>query len=259
MGNYLIVGIPAAVIGLAVVYILLYNRLQRLHIKVEEAGADIDVALEKRFDMLSEQIEAVKKYLSHEHQIMTDVTKTRMREELEEKKMNRQQDAQEEMMAAIDKEIARQSRMMEQIKGNLDRSHIRRGGGKAGEGFGRRSNGNETLGSAEGRLNHTFSQKVGVLAGVHHDLADVGAGINALAEQYPVLNGWIPVEYFQRTIYDSEEHLQAARRLYNANVSLYNQMLATIPWSVVASMCRMEKADFYETEGHKRTFQVKFD
>ena len=27
MGDYLIVGIPAAVIGLAVVYILLYNRL----------------------------------------------------------------------------------------------------------------------------------------------------------------------------------------------------------------------------------------
>ena len=33
---------------LIVVYIVLYNRLLRLAVKVEEAGSDIDVALEKR-------------------------------------------------------------------------------------------------------------------------------------------------------------------------------------------------------------------
>ena len=48
-----------------------YNRLQRLSVKVQEGSAGIDVALEKRYDMLSEEIEAVKKYLAHEYQIYT--------------------------------------------------------------------------------------------------------------------------------------------------------------------------------------------
>ena len=60
MNNYLILGISILIILLVIVYITLYNRLQRLRLKVEEAGADIDVALEKRFDLLSEEIEAVK-------------------------------------------------------------------------------------------------------------------------------------------------------------------------------------------------------
>ena len=50
---------------LGILYVILYNRLQRLRVKVEEAGSGIDVALEKRYDMLSEQLEAVKKYLAH--------------------------------------------------------------------------------------------------------------------------------------------------------------------------------------------------
>ena len=83
--------------------------------------------------------------------------------------------------------------------------------------------------------------------------------VNALMEQYPTLYSSVSMEYFQRTIFDAEEHLQAARRLYNANVSLYNQTLASIPWSLVAALCRMEPADFYEVEEHKKNFKVSFD
>ena len=43
--SLIITGVAAL---LFLVYVLLYNRLQRLRIKVEEAGSDIDVALEKR-------------------------------------------------------------------------------------------------------------------------------------------------------------------------------------------------------------------
>ena len=78
MSSYVMIGIPILIILLIIAYITLYNRLNRLRIKVEEAGADIDVALEKRFDLLSEEIEAVKKYLSHEYQIMTDLTAARV-------------------------------------------------------------------------------------------------------------------------------------------------------------------------------------
>nr|WP_325239498.1 LemA family protein [uncultured Oscillibacter sp.] len=257
MNSYLMIGIPILIILLIIAYIVLYNRLNRLRIKVEEAGADIDVALEKRFDLLSEEIEAVKKYLSHEYQIMTDLTAARVGADLEEKRMAQQQEISEEVLKSIDQEIARQTRTMEQIRGKLGsiQRRIRRRNGMREEDPTRQ----ETLAQAEERRGAALSQKVGALAGVHRDLSSVGAGINGLAEQYPILNSWVSMDHFQRSIYDSEEHLQAARRLYNANVSMYNQTLASIPWSIVASICRMEKAAFYEVEERKRDFQVNFD
>lgn len=257
MNSYLIIGIPILIILLIIAYIVLYNRLNRLRIKVEEAGADIDVALEKRFDLLSEEIEAVKKYLSHEYRIMTDLTAARVGADLEEKRMVQQQEISEEVLKSIDQEIARQTRTMEQIRGKLGsiQRRIRRRSGMREEDPTRQ----ETLVQVEERRGAALSQKVGALAGVHRDLSSVGAGINGLAEQYPILNSWVSMDHFQRSIYDSEEHLQAARRLYNANVSMYNQTLASIPWSIVASICRMEKAAFYEVEERKRDFQVNFD
>ena len=257
MNSYLMIGIPILIILLIIAYIVLYNRLNRLRIKVEEAGAGIDVALEKRFDLLSEEIEAVKKYLSHEYRIMTDLTAARVGADLEEKRMAQQQEISEEVLKSIDQEIARQTRTMEQIRGKLGsiQRRIRRRNGMREEDPTRQ----ETLAQAEERRGAALSQKVGALAGVHRDLSSVGAGINGLAEQYPILNSWVSMDHFQRSIYDSEEHLQAARRLYNANVSMYNQTLASIPWSIVASICRMEKAAFYEVEERKRDFQVNFD
>ena len=57
----------ALVLCVIVFYISAYNKLRRLSVKVEEGSAGIDVALEKRYDMLSEEIEAVKKFLQHEY------------------------------------------------------------------------------------------------------------------------------------------------------------------------------------------------
>ena len=171
--------------------------------------------------------------------------------------MAQQQEISEEVLKSIDQEIARQTRTMEQIRGKLGsiQRRIRRRNGMREEDPTRQ----ETLAQAEERRGAALSQKVGALAGVHRDLSSVGAGINGLAEQYPILNSWVSMDHFQRSIYDSEEHLQAARRLYNANVSMYNQTLASIPWSIVASICRMEKAAFYGVEERKRDFQVNFD
>lgn len=126
MSSYLMIGIPILILLLMIAYIALYNRLNRLRVKVEEAGADIDVALEKRFDLLSEEIEAVKKYLSHEYQIMTDLTAARVGADLEEKRMAQQQEISEEVLKSIDQEIARQTRAMEQIRGKLKGSSIQR-------------------------------------------------------------------------------------------------------------------------------------
>ena len=85
------------------------------------------------------------------------------------------------------------------------------------------------------------------------------AGIDALYEQYPLLNSWISLDQYQRAAFQAEEHLQAARRLYNANVSLYNQAVRTIPWAIVAAMFHMKPADFYEADEKKRNFEANFD
>ena len=159
MNSYLMIGIPILIILLIIAYIVLYNRLNRLRIKVEEAGADIDVALEKRFDLLSEEIEAVKKYLSHEYRIMTDLTAARVSAGLEEKRMAQQQEISEEVLKSIDQEIARQTRTMEQIRGKLGsiQRRIRRRNGMREEDPTRDAGRQETLAQAEERRGAALS------------------------------------------------------------------------------------------------------
>lgn len=82
--------------------------------------------------------------------------------------------------------------------------------------------------------------------------------INALAENYPDLKASANYNTLQKAIADVEEHLQASRRLYNANVSRYNQMLVTFPTSVIAGMKGMTKEEFFAAEETKRQ-DVKMD
>ena len=85
---------------LVLCYVRMYNRLKRLFVKVQEGSAGIDVALEKRYDMLSEEIEAVKKYLAHEYQIYTEVTSTRAGKELNESIFQEKKQLSEEAVTA---------------------------------------------------------------------------------------------------------------------------------------------------------------
>ena len=50
---YLVAGV---IVIIVIAYILFYNRLRKLAVKVEESSAGIDVALEKRYDLLSEEL-----------------------------------------------------------------------------------------------------------------------------------------------------------------------------------------------------------
>lgn len=241
---------------LAVGYILLYNRLHKLYIKVEESSSDIDVALEKRFDLLSEEIEAVKKYLSHEYKLFIDVTTVRTGASTEET-ARQQQMLTEEALKTIDEQIARQAENMAQIQKQLTRSSLRRDQKQRKSHM--QAEKKDLMTQQTSQYEASINQKINLLASAHRDLADVEANVDALTEQYPHLCSWISMDQFQRSIFNSEEHLQAARRLYNANASLYNQTLACIPWSLVGALCRMEKAPFYEVEDHKRSFPVRFE
>ena len=252
-------GVCLILIGI-IGFVLMYNRLQRLSVKVDEAASGIDVALEKRWDLLNELLAAVKKYLTHEYETLTGVTALRSGTEAEKRRLDQQAETSAETVRSIDREIELQGRNLEKIRRKLEEERDRGG---------RFLNRRENPGSQERlqgerrqagrRRTDAVSQKIGVLSAVHRDLSGVTAGIDALYEQYPLLNSWISLDQYQRGAFQAEEHLQAARRLYNANVSLYNQTIRTIPWVIVAALCHMEAADFYEADEKKRDFEADFD
>lgn len=80
----------------------------------------------------------------------------------------------------------------------------------------------------------------------------VASGINVVVEQYPDLKANTNFMSLQNAIMDTEEHLQAARRLYNANVRNINHIIVTFPNSIVANAIKMEKNEFFEAEEQKR-------
>lgn len=91
-----------------------------------------------------------------------------------------------------------------------------------------------------------------MLSYIQQSLGGVGAAINALSEQYPILYSHVSIEYFEKMIYDAEEYIKTVRRLYNSNVSLYNQIIAMFPYVIVVNIHGMNKVDFYELIKIKR-------
>ncbi len=83
-------------------------------------------------------------------------------------------------------------------------------------------------------------------------------GLNILAENYPQLHANENFKSLQLSIMDVEEHLAAARRAYNANVSQLNQRIIMFPTSLVANGCGIMAEPFFEAESNKRE-DVKMD
>ena len=72
-------GIILLVVGVVLVLwgIGLYNRFVRLIQRSEEAWADIEVQLKRRYDLIPNLIETVKGYVTHERQTLEKVTEAR--------------------------------------------------------------------------------------------------------------------------------------------------------------------------------------
>ena len=77
--------------------------------------------------------------------------------------------------------------------------------------------------------------------------------IRLLAEAYPELKSSNNFVQLQNSVADVEEHLQAARRLYNANVTAYNSKIVTFPNSIVAGAMNATAKEFFEAEEAKRS------
>jgi len=87
---------------------------------------------------------------------------------------------------------------------------------------------------------------------VNEKLDNIHNKISVIAESYPDLKSSENFRQLQVTTADVEEHLQAARRLYNSNVSLLNQLIATFPQSLVAKAMHLAKQDFFAAEEVKK-------
>lgn len=168
------------VLIVAIWYISTSNKLNRYIVKIDEADSGIDVALTKRYDVLTKMMDVVKAYAKHEKETLFEVINLRKGMSLEEKNV----------------ENAKMTKNLEKI--------------------------------------------------------------NVVAEAYPELKSSENYKTLQQSIIDVEEHLQAARRMYNSNVSIYNQMIVTFPASIVANSKSLTKKDFFETEDLKKS-DVKID
>jgi len=166
-----------AVIGVISWWISAANRLRREQVKIDEAASGIDVALTKRFDLLTKEVAVVKGYAKHESETLANVIA--MRKPAASASMKEKADFSNQVSKAFD-------------------------------------------------------------------------SINVVSEAYPDLKANANFLALQNQVAEVEEQLQASRRVYNSNVSTYNQEIVVFPTSIIARHYAFEKRDFFEAEESKR-------
>jgi LemA protein len=72
--------------------------------------------------------------------------------------------------------------------------------------------------------------------------------INALAESYPELRAAQNFQQLQAELASVEDEIQAARRIYNANVQHYNTRTQQFPTLLVAGLLSFRPREFFEIE-----------
>jgi LemA protein len=70
-------GLIVIIAIIAFVFVTYYNRIRVLANRVEEAWAQIDVQLKKRFDLVPNLVETVKGYAAHEREIFEKIAEAR--------------------------------------------------------------------------------------------------------------------------------------------------------------------------------------
>jgi len=170
--------IPAVILLLILVPLIWWvktgNNFKRRDIKIDEALSGIEVALTKRFDMLTKQLDVAKGFARHEKELFAEVI------------------------------------------------NLRRG-------------------MSVGELNQAAGQ-----------MDAMASRLNVVAEAYPELRSSDVFVQLQSGIRDAEEHLQAARRLYNSNVTSMNTAIEVFPSSIVAKKRGVQKREFFTAEERKK-------
>jgi len=147
------------------------NGFKKKEIRVQEGLSGVEVALTKRYDMLTKMLDTAKGYMAHE-------------------------------TGLFEKVIA-----------------LRRG------------------------------MSVAELNDAQQQMDALSGRLFAVAEGYPELRSSEVFVELQRGIRDAEEHLQAARRLYNTSVTAYNTAIAMFPARLLAG--GRQPKEFFAAEEHK--------
>jgi len=71
---WILLGIVAVLVLYA---ILMFNRLVRTRVRVDNAWSQIDVQLRRRYDLIPNIVESVKGYAAHEREVFEEVTRAR--------------------------------------------------------------------------------------------------------------------------------------------------------------------------------------
>ena len=74
----------------------------------------------------------------------------------------------------------------------------------------------------------------------------------AIAEDTPNLKASDQYLKLQKTLEKLESQLQAARRIYNIEVTHYNNKIETVPSNIIASLFGFKQADLFEINEYKK-------
>lgn len=172
---WVIIAIIAVVVLVPVFWwISTSNRFKRMDVKIAESLSGIEVALTKRYDMLTKLLDVAKGYKQHETELFSEVIKLRK-------------------------------------------------------------------GMSVGELNQAAAK-----------MDDMASSLHVVAEAYPELRSSDVFRELQSGVRDAEQHLQAARRLYNSNVTAFNTAVKVFPSSIVAKSQNAAEREFFVAEEIKR-------
>lgn len=74
----------------------------------------------------------------------------------------------------------------------------------------------------------------------------------AIAESYPELKAGEQYLNLQKNLSKTESQLQAARRIYNNEVTNYNNKICVVPSNIVAKVFGFKETSLFEIESYKR-------
>jgi hypothetical protein len=103
----------------------------------------------------------------------------------------------------------------------------------------------EALVAARGRALQATDRGPATRAREEDPLAGALQRVVAVAEAYPELKAAASFAGLQTTLTDVEDHLQNARRYYNAVVRDFNTAIAQFPAGIVAGMMRLRPREFF--------------
>jgi len=103
----------------------------------------------------------------------------------------------------------------------------------------------EALVAARGRAVQAADQGPANRAREEDPLGSALGRVVAVAEAYPELRAAASFAALQSTLTDVEDHLQNARRYYNAVVRDFNTAIAQFPAGIVAGMMRLHPREFF--------------